>query len=394
MIASTPIARSAFSIYVLAVSHKHSMQPDPTLLSAEIAKSPTLQRAASQLGIKPSRLQPRPRSAFQFREEERDAIIDLRLELHERSRVEIAKEIHAQHRQVLARERASSAALVRSASVNALATTPAAGSGFSLTHQQQRAKDKSDMRRLNMLAKRREAPSDEWYDRKHQQAERELDKAQRRHDRYIAHQMASRQGLADNQGRARDRVEEARQEELKSEQQTRRDLAARMQRASKFRENQDKLERREIEKQHVQERKRDLKRAKSLDRMSRDEERRVRTLNKKFEREEQTRQQMISQRYLDSELREERRRLLQEDHEARRRRLDSLRAWQASEVTKKHEASDQRQAKLQASNEAALGLRRAASVRGSLQRKAIIVNSLPETAWVERLRWTPLPEDP
>ena len=367
---------------------------DALRLAEELRSDQTLARAASQLGITYDRLRPHPRSAF-TRGGDSEEIVDLRLQHHERQRRELAKELRRHVRSIDAQmKRAASAGTLHASSSAALT------SGSSSVDLNKTA---GDQKRLQMLKQRREVVPKEWFEKKHLEAQRQQERASRRHEEALAAQQEARWQLVENQLRARDRNEAARREEYRQRLQGREQLHERLQRAQEKKERDERLHEQEVQKQRARLQKMALDRSKSLERLQVAEARRVSSLIDRFGRQERVLEHRFSQREQEAAFREERQRLLLEDHYDRQARHHASRMVQAMMVHEKHQAVDERLTAVRREKEESLAARRQASVRSSLQRRAIIVNSKGSGTsstvaaqvddWAETLRFVPLPED-
>lgn len=374
---------------------------DATKVAEAFAKDPMMRRAGQQLGLTSANdLLPRPRSAFEVESSEREEVVDLRIELFERKRQTVAADVLALHEKLRANElrRAASASTIRPS----LSTASSSTNPVFVTPAQQRAKAKADGRRLQLLKKAREHQSDSFYESKHLEAQKALEKARHRHDDFLAQQREARRQLAEKQMHGWQRARVARAEEDALREKARLGLVDRMRRATQNAEKVQQAQDRVAQKLRARESRRDLQRSKTLDKLDRREMRRVQTLTDKLNRQEEQVRQRVWRKQQDEELAEERRRILRENAEHRLSRHGHARSMVEAEIRQKHLDADERLAQVHAAKRADMEARRLASYRSSQERRAVIINSQGQNAvtnyerdaaWMHSLRFVPLDED-
>lgn len=380
------------------------MPPDrAAALYAKMTSDATLRQAAEMIGVEPSQLMPLPREEFELEENDRSEMIDMRMKVHERQRQKLAHEVQKQYERLVVREKRAATANTLHTSTSAPAFPMSAKSSTPLSAAQlTRAKAKADERRLQLLATRREAPSNQWFENQYRKAEQRQEKAQRRHERFLdEHVVAHARNTLKKQHLAHSRsyaaVMQAEQEADKALQH----LEKRMERAADLKARSDEHRNNEMRKQREREEKRQTLHSKTLEKLERSEERRVANLHKRFGREDAVMRQLQRKRELELELIRERNRLLTASREESLQRQEMARQRALAEIEERHEATMERVNRALDKKQAELEERKAASLRSSYERQTIILNSRGESVnpiiaeansrWEQRLRWIPLP---
>jgi hypothetical protein len=372
-------------------------------LAAQVPTDPILRRAVQELGIETSSLLPLSRHEFELDENDRADLIDMRYQQYERERQQLARELEARRKKLAAKEQraASASALRTSTSAPAFPLSVSTASHLS-TKKLALAKAKEEEKSLQILAKRRQAPSDAWFERKYQQAARSLEAAQKRHEKFVGeHVLAPNATFLEKQDRARSRYYRSLGEARRNEDLARAALEERMEHAAALKRRGEARREGEIRKQREKEEKKQLRLSRSLEKLEVNEERRIAQLQKRFGREDATVRRLQSRRQHELTLVHEHDRLKSASLEERYQRQERVRRGEIAEIVQRHESAEERVRLFMQAKDAESQERRDAALRSSFSRQAIKVNSRGElvnppiaetnSRWVERLRLVPVP---
>lgn len=372
-------------------------------LAAQVPTDPILRRAVQELGIETSSLLPLSRHEFELDENDRADLIDMRYQQYERERQQLARELETRRKKLAAKEQraASASALRTSTSAPAFPLSVSTASHLS-TKKIALAKAKEEEKSLQILAKRRQAPSDAWFERKYQQAAKSLEAAQKRHEKFVGeHVLAPNATFLEKQDRARSRYYRSLGEAQRNEDLARAALEERMEHAAALKRRGEARREGEIRKQREKEEKKQLRLSRSLEKLEMNEERRIAQLQKRFGREDATVRRLQSRRQHELTLVHERDRLKSASLEERYQRQERVRRGEIAEIVQRHESAEERVRLFMQAKDAESQERRDAALRSSFSRQAIKVNSRGElvnppiaetnSRWVERLRLVPVP---
>ena len=335
------------------------------------------------LGITPEDLMPRRGpDAFRTSPDDPDDVLNMRFAHHERLRQELARELVRHHEKLSSGERR----MRRAASADSLSRVASASSTSTLKIQE------DDRRLLTNLKKRREAIPDAFFERSYAKAAVKEARATERHLGWLEMQRRGRHRIVENQERARERVEERRREEALKDEVGRHALEERLAQAASRKEADQREVALGIERAKQHSSQRTLQLSRSLASLDQSEADRVARLHRRMNLQEAHVEETMRKKQYEAALRAERSRMMQQDRQGRREREMVSRMVQNEMVRDKHAQIDERLKLLGEHKAEMMRQRRISSIRSTLERQAIIVNSKGE--WKDRLRWQPLPETP
>lgn len=350
-------------------------------IAARMQSDPALCTSGKLLGITAQDLIPLSMAAFQVAPNDSDKVLEMRHAHHERARQELAKELLTHHETLLSHsariERATSAGSLRAPKVSSASTAKLL---------------QEDAKLLETLRRRRQEVPGEWLEARRSEMARRQEASMQRQQAVLEAQRQSRQRVLDNQHRAHTRVDTSRREEFERAEEARQALEERMRRAALRKAQEAREHEAELYRQRKSHDTRCLRRSESLRSMRASEQERATALRERFGAQEVAVEEAVRRRQADVALRAERSRLLQQDHQGRRDRAMAARLAHGQILHEKHRVIDERLGALDKQRRAEMRQRKSASVISTLRRQAIIINSRGE--WQDRLRWTPLPEDP
>lgn len=362
--------------FVCVCSHMVRVRaPNAAVMAARMSSDAKLRESGSQIGIDAQDLQERPRTAFQLAKDERDEIVNMRMSFHERQRKQLAKELQDHHENVTH----LSKKLSRVISTKTLRTSQSSASCLNMVA--------ADAKRLEALRAARTPQSDEWYESKHLEAQESMQSALSRYESHMERQRASRQILQDHRDRARYKLYQMEHELFENGEKRRSMLDARLTRAASCKDKISLRHEREQERQRAREEKRSRKREEAKQHLQEERDERHEALLDSFERQQEQLQKLHNEREMRIALAAEKARLVEMDHLDRQHRLAASKHVEASFVRAKHEHVDKKLQALREEKQDEMERRRAASVRSSQVRQAIIVSNATE--WKDLLRWTP-----
>lgn len=359
-----------------------SMSDHASALADAMLSDEALRRTARALGISPQELQARPLSAFQVSESDDPALVEVRAAHHEEERQRLAAELMAHHEALSTQAER----LQRAASAGPLRTSASSASDLSV------AKMEADRKLVRTLRMRRETTPASWFESQYRAAEQRQEAARERQRNVFESQRQSRQRLLDRHFGVRERNEERRQHEYVSGEMARMALQERMGRAASRKAASIEEHEGGILRQKQQHESRVLYRSSSLASLDRSLNEKVEALQRKFGEQSVHLVQMQRRRQHDAALRAERVRLQQMERHARRERGLVAKQLVGEMLREKQKHVDEKLRVFEEQKHEEMKQRRLASVRSTMQREAIIINSRGD--WQSKLRYTPLPEEP